>query len=133
MADTKYLSADQVLELHRLALTVGPNRGEGTRSEHLFQSAVAQPQQTFCGQDLYETVGQKAAALAFSLAENQPFVDGNKRTAALAMTVFLDINGHTLWLEHDLELAEVFEAIGHKRLDQPGFFAWVEERVRLSH
>ncbi len=106
MSGTKYLTADHVLETHKAALTVGPSRGEGIRSEHLFQSAVAQPQQTFGGQDLYEAIAQKAAAYGFSLAENQPFVDGNKRTAALVMTVFLDVNGYTLRLDHEMELAE---------------------------
>ena len=129
MTNIKYLTADQILEIHALALSVGPSRGEGIRSEHLFQSAVAQPQHTFGGQDLYETVPQKAAAYGFSLAENQPFVDGNKRTAALAMTVFLDINGYTLRLDNEWDLAEVFERIGDKRLDHAGFFEWVENHA----
>ncbi len=83
MSDTKYLTADHVLEIHRAALTVGPSRGEGIRSAHLFQSAVAQPQQTFGGQDLYEAIAQKAAAYGFSPADNQPFVDGTNARLAL--------------------------------------------------
>lgn len=61
----------------------------GIRDEGLLQSAIQRPFQTFGGEDLYTTVYEKAAALGESLIENHPFVDGNKRTGALAMFTFL--------------------------------------------
>lgn len=59
-------------------------------------SAVAQPQMAFGGQDLYPTLAQKAAAVGFSLVMNHPFVDGNKRVGHAAMETFLVLNGHEL-------------------------------------
>jgi death-on-curing protein len=54
---------------------------------------VAQPQATFDGDFLHRDLFEMAAAYAFHIAENQPFMDGNKRTGLLAALVFLDING----------------------------------------
>lgn len=66
-------------ELHRTALEVYGGL-DGVRSEQRLLSAVVQPEQTVFGQDAYETVADKAAAYGFFIAENQPFIDGNKRT-----------------------------------------------------
>ena len=51
------------------------------------------PQQQFGGQYLHEGLAAMAAAYLFHIAQNHAFHDGNKRTAALAALVFLDVNG----------------------------------------
>ncbi len=48
---------------------------------------------TFAGEDLYPTITHKAAALSFSIINNHPFIDGNKRIGHAAMEVFLVLNG----------------------------------------
>ena len=123
-----YLTADQILELHRLALTLGGV--DGVRSEHGLMSAVFQPQQSVFGEDAYPSLAEKAAAYAFFIAENQPFLDGNKRTAALALTTFLDLNGHELWESVETELATVLLDLGNKVIDQSEFFGWVLNHTR---
>ena len=60
----------------------------------MLESAVNNPFQTFCGEDLYKTIFDKAAQLAYGLAKNHGFVDGNKRIAIHAMSVYLFINGY---------------------------------------
>src|SRR3954470_18112781 len=65
----------------------------GIRDVNLVDSAVAQPRGSFGGQDLYPTLAEKAAALGFSLTKNHGFVDGNKRTAAGTVEMFLLRNG----------------------------------------
>jgi death-on-curing protein len=60
------------------------------------------------------------------LSQNQPFLDGNKRTAAATMLVFLDINGYTFEPSDD-EIAERFEALAEHRLDRRAFSAWVQQ------
>lgn len=89
---TTYLTPQQVLFIHaRLLATSG---GEpGIRDLGLLESAVARPQATFDGVDLYPDLYLKAAALMASLAQNHPFVDGNKRTAITAASMFLLRNG----------------------------------------
>ena len=85
----RYLSVDDVLYLH--ALEVG--RHVPLRDRGLLESAVARPQQSAFGEDAYPNLHLKAAALLQSLAQNQPFEDGNKRVAVLATFVFLGLNG----------------------------------------
>lgn len=58
----------------------------------LLQSAIARPQATFEGRDLYGDIFAKAAALMHSLVQNHPFLDGNKRTAIGAVVIFLRLS-----------------------------------------
>jgi death-on-curing protein len=91
----RYLSLAQVVELHRriLAATGG---AAGIRDVGMLESALAQPKAAFAGQDLHGTLAEKAAALCFSLTQNHPFVDGNKRVAHAAMETLLVLNGFEL-------------------------------------
>ena len=91
----RYLSLGEVVALHR-ALVGASGGAEGLRDFGGLESALAQPKATFDSADLYPTVVDKASALAYGLAMNHPFVDGNKRIAHAAMAVFLDLNGFTL-------------------------------------
>jgi death-on-curing protein len=59
------------------------------RDHNLLLSAISRPFQTFDGKELYPSPFEKAAALGESLIINHPFVDGNKRTALLAMVALL--------------------------------------------
>ncbi len=65
----------------------------GLRERDLLLSAIARPYQTFDGKDLYASPYEKAAALGESLIVNHPFLDGNKRTAFLAMLALLHEHG----------------------------------------
>src|SRR5580704_7987260 len=65
------------------------------------ESAVAQPQMTFGGQDLYPTLEEKATALGFSLMTNHGFEDGNKRAGYAALVIFLKVNGHDIRATQD--------------------------------
>lgn len=65
----------------------------GIRDRGVLESAVAMPAATFDGELLHTGLFEMAAAYAFHIAEGQPFVDGNKRTALNAALVFLDLMG----------------------------------------
>ena len=65
----------------------------GVRDENLLASAVNTPFQTFMGSDLYPSIYDKAAQLCYGIANNHPFIDGNKRTALHSMYVYLILNG----------------------------------------
>lgn len=88
----RYLTLGEVVALHR-AILAATGGADGIRDLGALESALAQPKATFDGTDLYPSVVDKASALAFGLAMNHPFVDGNKRIAHAAMAVFLDLNG----------------------------------------
>ena len=66
--------------------------GSGVRDEGLLESALTLPQQLFAYGDPPPDLAALAASLAFGIARNHPFVDGNKRTALAACLVFLQIN-----------------------------------------
>ncbi len=90
-----YLTVEQVLLLQ--AVVIQQSGGlPGMRDPDSLDSAVAQPQATFDGIDLYPTLVEKAAALAFSLVKNHAFLDGNKRIGHAAMEAFLIINGFAI-------------------------------------
>ena len=91
----KYLTAEQILFIHaRVVAETGGSHG--VHDLGLLESAVARPQATFEGKDLYPDLFHKAAALMDSLVNNHPFLDGNKRTGASAAGLMLRINGWRL-------------------------------------
>ena len=95
-----YLSPEQVLFLHnRLIQETGG--AHGIRDLSMLLSALGRPQASFGGNDLYAEIFSKGAALLDSLVRNHPFVDGNKRTAITATTLFLSLNGYFLIVEND--------------------------------
>lgn len=68
----------------------------GVRDENMLDSALARPQQLHTCGDPPPDLADLAARLAFGLARNLPFVDGNKRTAAVARETFIMLNGGVL-------------------------------------
>jgi death-on-curing protein len=115
--------------LHTIALTHGNGGLDGVRSHQQLAAAVMQPQQSAFGEDAYPTIAEKAAAYGYFLAEGQPFIDGNKRTAELAMTTFLDLNGYEL-IEDEDEISKMFEDLGAQLIGQGEFFGWVVNHAR---
>lgn len=101
MNDVECLELEDILHLVRY-LSVGPVSDVG-----LLDSAVARPRSSAFGEDAYPSVSLKAAALLHSITNNHALVDGNKRLAWLATTVFLDLNG----LAPDLSDDEAFELV----------------------
>lgn len=99
----KYLTPQQILAIHDQAIKRFGG-SHGLRDLGLLESAAGRPQATFDGQDLYETIFDKAAALMHSLLKNHPFVDGNKRTAYSSAGIFLMMNGYKLIDMHDKSL-----------------------------
>jgi len=90
--DLTFLSVDDVLLIH--ADTIELDGGsQGVRDHGLLDAAVAMPRQQFGGAFLHKDVAAMAAAYLFHIAQNHPFIDGNKRAAAMAALVFLQVNG----------------------------------------
>ena len=124
----RYLTLGEVLELHRLVL-VQTGGATGLRDLGALESAVGQPRQTFGGQDLYPTLAEKAVALGFSLIQNHPFVDGNKRTGHAALETFLVMNGHELRASVDDAEAIVLR-VAAGQCSRSDFVAWIADHLR---
>jgi death-on-curing protein len=87
-----FLTLAEVLEIHRFQIE-RYGGGLGIRDRGLLESAVAVPEASFGGERLHPSLFEMAAAYAYHIAQNQPFVDGNKRAALGAALVFLEMNG----------------------------------------
>lgn len=100
----------------------------GLRDANLLESALARPRQKWA----YEPqagVHALAAAYAFGIAKNHPFVDGNKRTAFAAMTLFLARNGYPLVVsEADAIVTMLAVAAGDRTEDD--LAAWCRAHAR---
>ena len=94
----------------------------------LAESALAQPQMSFGGTELYRTLAEKAAALCFSLVMNHPFVDGNKRIGHAAMETILVMNGFELNADVD-DSESVILRLAAGELERIPFTEWVVEHV----
>ena len=92
----------QVVKLHS-SLILKTGGMDGVRDENLLDSALKAPFQTFGGNELYPDVLDKAAQLCYSLIENHPFVDGNKRIGVHLTLLFLKLNNvDLLYSQQDL-------------------------------
>lgn len=120
-----YLTAPQVLAIHdQMIKRFGGSHG--IRDLDLLESAVARPQASFDGNDLYENLFTKAAALLQSLLKNHPFIDGNKRTALTSAGIFLLRNGYALQNNHDIEVEFAIQ-VDTERLSIEEITFWLKE------
>ena len=122
-----FLDVDEVLLIHDEQLA-GFGGGAGIRDRGGLESAVAQAQASFGGEFVHTTLYEMSAAYAFHIAQNQPFVDGNKRTALVAALVFLELNGIEI-LDPEGHLYDAMIGFAERRLDKHGFAALLERLV----
>ena len=106
MSEVHFLTLEDAFGLIRV-LGVGPIRDVG-----LLDSALARPRSSVFAQDAYATIELKACALLHSLTKNPPLVDGNKRLAWLATTVFLYVNGYDSAASDDVAFDLMWELAG---------------------
>ncbi len=100
------------------------------RDTHLLSSAVRRPSISLFGQTPFPTVLDKGAALLHSLAYHHLFMDGNKRTAVRAVTVFLELNGYAVTWDYATEYPFILEVAQGKH-DIPHIARWLAQYVRL--
>jgi len=125
---TTYLSVEQVLDLHRRQLRQFGGAA-GLRDRGALASAVARPQMTFGGEDLYPEIEDKAAALMHSLVMNHPFVDGNKRVGAHACLLLLLANGVAPTFL-PAELTAITLATARGEVNAEALSIWLRQRTR---
>lgn len=123
-----YISLDEVLAIHD-DMVERYGGSFGIRDLGLIQSAIARPQATFGGDDLYPTIIDKAAALFHSLIFNHAFTDGNKRTSLTSTARFLHLNGYELNAD-DRELIDFPLSVENKHLDIEEISKWLKEHTK---
>ena len=100
--------------------------GDGLRDEGMFDSAMARPRNL--ADDGEPDVAALAAAYAYGIARNHPFVDGNKRTAAVVSETFLMLNGAALNAT-DAELVVALVALASRELSEDELADWFRQHL----
>ena len=119
----RYLTVGEVLDIYSRVMQQSGGL-VGIRDLGALESAVAQPRMTFDGVELYPTLAEKASALGFSLIENHPFIDGNKRTGHAALETLLVLNGYQIDASVD-EQVEIILKVASGDVDRSTFTEWL--------
>lgn len=101
------------------------------RDETLLDSALARPQQLHAYGDPPPDLAGLAASLAFGLARNHPFVDGNKRTAHVCYRVFLALNGATISASDEDKYIKTL-GLAEGSLPETEFATWLRQHIRVA-
>lgn len=107
-----FLALDEVIEIHHDQI-IRYGGHPGIRDIGILKSYIAMPSAAFDGNYLHTDIYEMAAAYLFHIVRNHPFIDGNKRTGAVASVVFLILNGLDFHAEeNDFEEVVIFTAEG---------------------
>ncbi|GAB4196036.1 MAG: type II toxin-antitoxin system death-on-curing family toxin [Roseiflexaceae bacterium] len=127
-----YLSAAELLAIHELLINdFGGMRGITETGFGRLEGAVAAPQLSAFGEDLFPDVPSKAAALCAAIVHAHPFSDGNKRVGLVALDVLLTRNGYTLTATND-EAYDAIITLAQRGLDRDAFIAWVRQHIQVG-
>jgi death on curing protein len=121
-----WLGRDLILAIHEEQIAEHGG-GEGLRDLGLLESALARPLNLAAHGS--PDLAALAAALGYGLARNHPFVDGNKRTAFVAVETFLALNGLDL-TAGDAECVVAMLDLAAGELPEEGFAAWLRDNLR---
>jgi len=124
----RFLTLEQVLNLQQRVVEK-TGGATGIRDKGILESAIAQPYMTYNGQDLYPSLIEKVAALGFSLINNHPFVDGNKRIGHAAIEVTLLMNGFEIVANIDEQETVILSVAGND-MTRESFLKWLCEHVQ---
>ena len=123
MSRRVYLTIAEVLAIHRHQI-VEYGGDPGVRDKALLESAVFHPQTGY-----YTSIAEEAAALMESLANNHPFLDGNKRVAFAAAHTFLLINGYDLIADPSPAFEFIITSLAKGDFRFPRILSWVASHM----
>jgi death-on-curing protein len=125
MRDWIWVATRVAVEAHREQL-IEHSGGQGVHDPGLLDSAMARPQNLAAYGE--PAVAALAAAYAYGIARNHPFVDGNKRTAAVVSETFLMLNGYRLEAT-DAEVVVAFLALAAGELSEEELAQWFHDHI----
>jgi len=119
----KILTVEEIIIMHE-KLTAATGGSPGIRDLKLLESAVLGCYQSFGGEDLYPSVIEKAARMAYTISKNHPFVDGNKRVSVVSMLATLRMNNVAFSFTQQ-ELIELGLGIADGSFGYEEILAWI--------
>jgi death-on-curing protein len=121
---TKY----QVARLHYMLLSATGGL-DGVRDIFLLESAIDSAFQTWEGEEMYPSMQEKFCRIAFNIAKNHPFLDGNKRIAVLTMLFLLKINNIEITYTQD-ELIKIGLGLADGTINYESLLLWVKTHIK---
>lgn len=123
-----FLTLEHIITIHSNQID-GYGGSHGIRDISLLESAVFRPQTTFGGEEMYESIFDKAAALVQSIIMNHAFLDGNKRTGMVSGIIFLEINRYSLVVSQK-ELVKTAIRIAKKEMGIVEIAGWLKKNSK---
>lgn len=120
---TEWLTINDVLAIHDEQIAEHGG-SDGVRDMNVIESAIARPRHLMNFGDPEPDLPALAASLAFGLARNHGFVDGNKRTSAVATETFLVLNGAKLTAS-DEDIVQVWTDVGAGEMSEDKLAEWL--------
>lgn len=130
MDDPIWITSELATAIHHRQLAEHGG-AEGVRDAGLLESALNRPRHQFAYETPTPDVPRLAASYAFGVAKNHPFIDGNKRTAAVVCETFLNLNGWELTAS-DAELYPVYLALAAGEMEEEAFAKWLAGHVQKA-
>ncbi|MDP2168136.1 MAG: type II toxin-antitoxin system death-on-curing family toxin [Thermodesulfovibrionales bacterium] len=130
MTELLFLGLDEVVEIHRDQIE-RYGGSPGIRNIELLQSAVAMPAAGFGEDYLHTDIYEMAAAYLFHIVRNHPFIDGNKRTGAVASVVFLLMNGTGLHASEN-SFEKIVRSVAEGKTDKAGAAEFFRRNSRVG-
>ena len=129
MTEPKWVLDDVVLAIHSILLAEHGG-GPGLRDSDLLASALGRPKNKFA-YDSSATLYDLAAAYSFAIAKNHPFVDGNKRTAFMCGSLFLELNQSQL-VASEPDASITFESLAAGNITESELATWFKANTRRA-
>ena len=126
MSDPVWLTADITIDVHSEQLNIfgGPS---GIRDIGMLESALGRPLNKFAYGD--DDLSSLAAAYAFGIAKNHPFIDGNKRAAFASMVVFLGLN-EIEFIAPDIQATAIILSLAAGEVSEETLACWIRDNWR---
>jgi len=129
MSEIKWLLEETVYAIHKRQIAEHGG-SDGVRDEGLMLSALARPQNLLAYSEETPDISALAAAYAFGITKNHPFIDGNKRTALVVMRTFLLLNGFSLNAYQE-EKYLTFLKLAESSLSEEELTDWIREKISI--
>ncbi|MCA1626082.1 MAG: type II toxin-antitoxin system death-on-curing family toxin [Acidobacteria bacterium] len=127
MSESKWLLEETVLAIHKRQIAEHGG-SDGIRDMGLLSSALARPQNLLAYSEKTPDISSLAAAYAFGITKNHPFIDGNKRTALVVMRTFLLLNGCSFVATQE-EKYLLFLKLAEGNLSEDELGNWIREKL----
>lgn len=129
MSEIKWVLEETVYAIHQRQIAEHGG-SDGVRDANLLLSALARPQNLLAYSEDAPDISALAAAYAFGIAKNHPFIDGNKRTALVVMRTFLLLNGYTLNASQE-EKYLAFLKLAEGNLSEDELVNWIRSKISI--